>query len=310
MQIFLQVGTQQRSSAQFLLAVAIAQSGRLGKRIKAICGIGGGPGSEVFPTANPPDHLDWNTWLGQCPVVPYSPQRCHGSFRWWLEYSGGKLTDWGAHHLDIAQWALGYEHSGPVEAEGRGQFPNFPDDVDPVDFFAGRVKLPNGFNTATTFHATLTFANGSSLVTTPGENGIVLEGEEGRILVNRGRIAGKPIEELTAADRDHFAEEVVRLYKDRPIDPQSIATGGTNSGVDQASADHMANFFASVQDRQQPVSDVFTHHRGVSSCHLSNIAMLLRRKLRWDPEKEDFVGDEQASALVARPQREPYTISL
>ncbi|MDZ7618789.1 MAG: hypothetical protein U1E05_17425, partial [Patescibacteria group bacterium] len=166
-----------------------------------------------------------------------------------------------------------------------------------------------GFNTATTFHATLTFANGSSIVTTPGENGIVLEGEEGRILVNRGRIAGKPIEELTAADRDHFADEVVRLYKGRPIDPQSVATVGTNVGVDQASADHMANFFASVRDRQQPVSDVFTHHRGVSSCHLSNIAMLLRRKLRWDPEKEDFVGDEQASALVARPQREPYAIS-
>ncbi|MDY0166000.1 MAG: Gfo/Idh/MocA family oxidoreductase [Thermoguttaceae bacterium] len=304
----LQVGTQQRASAQFLLAVAIARSGRLGKQIKATCGIGGGPGSGVFPTADPPEHLNWDVWLGQCPVVPYTPERCHGNFRWWLEYSGGKMTDWGAHHVDIAQWALGFDHFGPVEAEGRGQFPNFPDDVDPVEFFAGRVKLPNGFNAATTFDVTLTFANGSSLVTTPGENGILLEGEEGRILVNRGRITGKPIEELTAADRQRLGEEVVRLYKGRPIDPEAITTDATNTGRDQATPDLMANFFASVRDRQQPISDAFTHHRGVSSCHLSNIAMLLRRKLRWDPEQEDFIGDAQASALVSRPQREPYAI--
>lgn len=304
----LQVGTQQRSSAQFLLAVAIAQSGRLGKRIKATCGIGAGPASGAFPTADPPAHLDWDAWLGQCPAVPYTPERCHGNFRWWLEYSGGKITDWGAHHLDIAQWALGHDRSGPVEAEGRGQFPNFPDDVDPVEFFAGRAKLPNGFNTATTFDVTLTFANGSSIVTTPGENGILLEGEEDTILVNRAGITGKPIEDLTAADRERLAGEVVKLYKGRTIDPESIATGGTNTGIDQASVDLMANFFESVRDRQQPISDAFTHHRSVSSCHLSNIAMLLRRKLRWDPEKEAFIGDEAANRLVARPQREPYAL--
>jgi myo-inositol 2-dehydrogenase / D-chiro-inositol 1-dehydrogenase len=304
----LQVGTQQRSSAQFLMAVAIAQSGRLGKRIKVTCGLDTGPVSGVFPTTQPPSELDWDTWLGQCPVVPYTPERCHGHFRWWLEYSGGKMTDWGAHHLDIAQWALGYELSGPVEIEGQGHFPNFPDDVDPVDFFAGRTKLPNGFNTASTFDVTLTFANGSSIVTKVAENGILMEGDEGRILVNRGRIAGKPIEELTPADRDRLADEVIKLYKGRPIDPDSIATGGTNSGVDQASVDQMADFFTSVRERQQPVADAFTHHRSVSSCHLCNIAMLLGRKLKWDPEKEDFIGDAQASALVGRPQREPYEI--
>ena len=305
----LQVGTQQRASAQFLLAVAMARSGRLGKRIKATCGIGPAPGSEPFPTTDPPEHLDWEAWLGPCPLVPYTPQRCHGSFRWWLEYSGGKITDWGAHHLDIAQWALGYEHSGPVTAEGHGQFPNFPEDVDPVDFFAGRTALPNGFNTATSFDITLTFENGSSIVTTPGANGILLEGELGRIFVNRGRITGRPIEELTPADRDHFAEQVIRLYQGRSIDPHAVTTDEANTGIDQASPDLMANFFAAVQDRQLPISDVYTHHRTVSSCHLCNIAMLLRRKLNWNPETEDFIDDPQASALVSRPQREPYTIS-
>ena len=105
-----------------------------------------------------------------------------------------------------------------------------------------------------------------------------------------------------------LAEEVVRLYRGKPIDPFDIATDGRNTGRDRATGDHMRNLFACVKDRSLPVSDVFTHHRIVSSCHLCNIAMLLGRTLRWDPDREDFLSDEQASALVARPQRAPYTI--
>ena len=141
-----QVGTQQRSSAQFLLAVAIAQSGRLGKTIKATCYIGGAPTGGPFAPEAPPSHLNWDAWLGQCPQVPFTPQRCYGAFRWWLEYSGGKLTDWGAHHLDIAQWALGYDKSGPVEIEGTGTFPLIPEDFDPSPSSRARRSCP----TATT----------------------------------------------------------------------------------------------------------------------------------------------------------------
>ena len=89
-----------------------------------------------------------------------------------------------------------------------------------------------------------------------------------------------------------------------------MTTDAANTGRDQATIEHMRNLFACIKDRSQPVSDVFTHHRGVSSCHLSNLAMLLGRKLRWDPAEEDFIGDEQASALVARPQRAPYAIEV
>jgi predicted dehydrogenase len=297
-----QVGTQQRSSAQFLMAVALAQSGRLGDVLTATCYLGQGPTGGPFPTADPPSQLDWTTWLGRCPKVPYTPQRCHGSFRWWLEYSGGKLTDWGAHHLDIAQWALGFDRSGPVEIEGQGEFPIIPDDFDPVAFFAGEAKLPNGFNTATTFDVTLKFENGSRMVVkhAPG-NGIMIEGERGRVYVNRARLSGKPVEDLTKADRDELAEQTVKLYKGKPLDPWSLATQGTNSGRDQASLDHMKNLFACVKDRSEPISDVVTHHHAVSSCHLCNLAMLLKRKLRWDPAKQDFIDDEQASALVGRP---------
>jgi myo-inositol 2-dehydrogenase/D-chiro-inositol 1-dehydrogenase len=255
--------------------------------------------------------LNWDVWLGQCPRVAYTPERCHGAFRWWLEYSGGKLTDWGAHHLDIAQWALGYDRSGPVEIEGRGKFPLIPDDLDPVAFFAGKAKIPNGFNTATEFEVKLRFENGSAMVVTHGPgNGILIQGEKGRIYVNRARLAGEPIEMLTKADRDRLAEATVRLYKGKPIDPFEVTTDAANTGRDRATTEHMRNLFACIKDRSQPVSDVWTHHRAVSSCHLCNIAMLLGRKLRWDPANEDFIGDEQASALVGRPQRSPYGIEV
>ena len=132
-----QVGTQQRSDNKFLNAIALVRAGRSGKRVSAICSIGGAPARGPFESGAPPATLDWNTWLGQSPLVDYSEQRCHAEFRWWLEYFGGKLTDWGAHHVDIATWALGHEHTGPVEVEGQGTFPNVPDDFDPVDFFCG-----------------------------------------------------------------------------------------------------------------------------------------------------------------------------
>lgn len=288
-----QVGTQQRSDSRFLLAVALARSGRLGKPLKATCSIGGGPSGGPFPTFDPPPNLDWDMWLGQCPVVPFTRERCHGSFRWWLEYSGGKLTDWGAHHVDIAQWGLGHEDSGPVEIEGAGTFPNIPDDFDPVAFFAGKQKLPNGYNTAMEFHIDLRFADGSVIHVQHGpDNGIWFEGDKGRIFVNRGRISGAPVEELTAAEKDAYEREIDKLYKSKP------RTG------------HMQNFLDCVREGGEPVSDVASHHRELTSCHLCNIVMLLKRKLRWDPVQEQFIGDDQANALLARPQRAPYTINV
>jgi predicted dehydrogenase len=288
-----QVGTQQRSSyrGMFLKAVALARSGRLGKKLTATCSIGGAPSSNPFPTADPPEHLDWNFWLGQAPEVPYTRQRCHGSFRWWLEYSGGKMTDWGAHHIDIAQWALGNENSGPIEIEGEGEFSNHPDDFDPVKFFAGEQTIPNGYNTATKFSITLNYKDGNKMIVQHGpDNGVWIEGDKGRIFVNRGRLTGKPIEELTDEDKEWLDEEVLKLHGGKPI------------------GSHMGNFFECLEEGVQPVSDVFTHHRTMTSCHLCNIALLLKRKLRWDPKAEDFVGDEVASALRSRPQRKPYTI--
>ena len=116
-----QVGTQQRSDHNrvFLLAVAMVRDGRIGKIRKVTAAIGGGPTGGPFPADNPPAELNWDMWLGQAPKVDYREHRCHAEFRWWYEYSGGKLTDWGAHHVDIGQWAIGMENSGPEHHRGR-----------------------------------------------------------------------------------------------------------------------------------------------------------------------------------------------
>ncbi len=289
----LHIGTQQRSEnrSMFLKAIALAQSGRLGKKLTATCSIGGAPGGGPWEPTTAPANLDWDFWLGQAPKVPYTKQRCHGSFRWWMEYSGGKMTDWGAHHIDIAQWGLGYTDSGPISIEGTGQFPNIPDDFDPVAFFNGEATLPNGFNTATKFKIDLVYENGNKMIVQDGpDNGVWFEGELGKIFVNRGKLTGKPIEEMTDTDKEWLDAEVVKLYG-----------GKTPRG-------HMQHFFECLKERSFTVSDPFTHHRTMTSCHLCNIALLLKRKLQWDPAKEDFVGDEQASALRSRKQREPYAI--
>jgi len=286
-----QVGSQQRSDSKFLTAIALARSGRLGKTLTATCSIGGARSGGPFATAAPPAGLDWDMWLGQAPKVEYCPERCHSTFRWWLEYSGGKLTDWGAHHVDIAQWGLGHESSGPITIEGEGNFPNLPDQFDPVAFFAGRLKLPNGYNTATTFQVTLTFANGSRIIVRDGPgNGIGFKGDHAEIFVSRGKLTGPMIDELSDADRQWLNQEMDTLYK-----------GMRRHG-------HMDNFFDCVKARKEPVSDVFSHHRELSSCHLCNIALLLKRRLRWDPVKEVFIGDAQANALLSRPQRKGYEV--
>ncbi len=295
-----QVGTQQRSEndSKFLQAIAIVQSGRLGKNVNAYVAIGGAPAEGPFETYEPPADIAWDMWVGPAPEAAYCEER-RKMFRWFFEYSGGKMTDWGAHHIDIAQWALGQDHSGPTKVSANGSFPPLvPDNLDWDAFLDGEIPLPNGFNTATTFHIDLEFDNGAILSVNDHYkrdegnvdfgNGILFEGDEGRIFVNRGKLTGKPVDDLTDADNAELAERVIELYK------------GKQPG------DHMRNFFECVDTREQPISDVVTHHRTMTSCHLCNIALMLGRDLQWDPQNETFIGDEQAVALMSRKSREGY----
>jgi predicted dehydrogenase len=279
-----QVGTWQRSDSRFRLAAEMVRAGRIGRVKKITVVLGKNEQGGPFAESKPPATFNWNLWQGQTPAVPYIKERAHYTFRWWYEYSGGQMSDWGAHHIDIAQWLLGQGRSGPVEIEGNATFPNVPD----------------GYNVATSFQARYVYADGTELeVLDEGRNGVLIEAEDGRIFVNRGTVAGKPVDQL--AD-DPLPRDQYRLYAHDNLDRPERA------GKLDAIINHMGNFYDCVLSRQSPIADVVTQHRSVSVCHLGNIAMRLGRKLRWDPTAERFVGDDQANGLLSRPQRKGYRL--
>ncbi len=274
-----QLGSWQRSDHRFRLACEMVRAGRIGRlrRVDVVLGknVQGGP----FAEGEAPKHLNWDLWLGQTPKVPYIAERCHYTFRWWYEYSGGQMTDWGAHHLDIAQWGMGVDRSGPVEIEGKATFPS----------------IPNGYNVAKSFSARYRYANGLEMtVSDEGRNGVMFEGETGHIFVNRGTISGNPVDAL----------------KDQPLPREKFAlyahdnlTRPPRMGKLDAIVNHMGNFFDCVRSRQTPISDVVSQHRSASVCHLGNISMRLGRTLRWDPQREQFVGDAEADGWLRRALR-------
>lgn len=175
-----QTGSQQRSSTLFHHACDLVRNGHIGTLKHIVASIGDGPTCDLEPDATPPAHLDWDAWLGPAPRVPYTEKRCHYTFRWFYDYSGGKVTDWGAHHLDIAQWANGSSQSGPVEVSATGSFP-----------------AHGLYDTPTEFDIRYVYANGVTLqCTSRGENGVTLTGTDGEIFVSRSRIAATPHELL------------------------------------------------------------------------------------------------------------------
>jgi hypothetical protein len=191
------------------------------------------------------------------------------------------MTDWGAHHVDIAQWAIGMDHSGPISIEGTA--------THPVPFKDGYPTVDNEYNTAIEFNVKCYFPNGVEMtIRHDTDNGILFEGEKGRFFVNRGKLVGAPVDELK--DNPLPADALVKAYKG--MKPR----------------DHMGNFFECLKTRKLPISDVFTHHRAMTTCHLANLAIRLGRKLNWDPDIEQMVGDDDANAWQHREQRKGYEI--
>jgi len=294
-----QVGTMQRTECdkRFLTAIALVRHGRIGTVKKVTCAIQGMTASPVIPTVAVPEGLDWDLWLGPAPAVAYRAlpemrsgygggvplySNCHYSFRNWHEYSGGKLADWGAHHVDIASWALGANDSGPST-------------VTPVeytlacDYQDGYPIVNDRYNVATEFTLRVAMPKGvEMIITSKGDNGILFEGTDGRFFVNRGKITGAPVEALKANPLPEGAIE--EIY------------GGP------VSANHTANFIEAMRSRKQPVSDVRSHNRMLEICHLANIAMRLGRELTWDAATREIVGDPQANSFLAREYRKGYEI--
>ncbi len=276
-----QIGSWQRSDHRFRLAVELVRGGRIGelKHVSVILGKNktGGP----FDVWRVPSHFNWNLWQGQTPDVPYIPERSHYTFRWWQAYSGGQMTDWGAHHIDIAQWGIG---GLPIEIHGSAKYPT----------------VENGYDVPIDFSARYVYDNGVTMeVLDNGRNGILFTGSKGRLFVNRGTVAGKAVDRL---DNEPLPRESYRLYD---FDNNSRPP---RAGKLDAIINHMGNFFDCVAARKKPVSDVESQHRSVSTCHLANLAMKLGRPLKWDPQQEIFPGDDEANALLRRPQRSGFEV--
>jgi predicted dehydrogenase len=283
-QRILQTGTQQRSSIYFRLACNLIRNNRIGKIEKVEVWLPAGLRKGPFKTSPVPEGFDYDFWLGQTPKVEYVKERTHFSFRYWWEYSGGTMTDWGAHHNDIVLWALDMDHSGPVSVEGKQL----------VDM------IPSGFTAASEYEVTYTYANGvvhSCKSTTASEwhggvkdrdgqqHGIKFIGSDGWIWVTRGRIE--------ASDRQILREKL-------PDDAKQV----------YFSKNHMENFIDCVKSRKQPICPAEIGHRSASLCHLGVIAIRLSRKLEWDPVNEQFIGDDEANSYVSRKMRKPYDYDM
>jgi predicted dehydrogenase len=282
--VVLQTGTQQRSSQRFRLAAELVRNNRIGKLKVAEVWLPAGKRGGPFAASPVPQGLDWDFWQGQTPSVPYVKERCHTYFRYWYDYSGGTMTDWGAHHNDIAYWAIGLVAPREVEARALSK------------------PVPGGYTAFADYDVRYTYENGVSLhvrttkdddiygesVNAKGQhNGIRFVGTDGWIWVNR--------QEITASDpallHTPAAEE-----KDKLV----------------VSKNHMGNFFDCVRSRQLPICDVVTGHRSANMCHLGAIALRTGLKLTWDSGAERFVGENAAEAnrYLSRPMRAPYDYSF
>jgi predicted dehydrogenase len=301
----LQTGSQQRDEmgGKFRLATELVRAGRVGKVQTIECRIGGNPQSGPIPEVEPPKELDWDMWLGPTPKVPYrfkdGKTNCHYEFRWWYDYSGGKMTDWGAHHIDIAQWMLGADGSGPVAVEV----------LESSKPYAGG----DGYNCHPTFKVLHTYADGRKVEVSHGagsvakglvdasgnprkdragkvidgvdggENGVLVIGDKGTLFVSRGL--------LLASDQAIFEKltEDPKLYPTRP-------------------ATHMGNFLACVQSREAPICNVDVGAGSVIVCHIGTIALRTGLKLKWDPKGYTFDNPE-ANKYLARGRRGDWKIS-
>ncbi len=285
-----QVGTWQRSDARFRRAVEMVQAGRIGKLQRMVVVMGKNTQGGPFTPQPVPRHFNWDLWQGQTPDVPYIPERSHYTFRWWYEYSGGEMTDTGAHHLDIAQWGAGLQHTGPVEILGSAKYP----------------AVANGYNVATDYQVKYRYANGVELdvLDRPHgdytRDGVMFVGDAGRIFVNRGTLAGKAVDELATRP---LPREDFKLYTEDNLDRVE------RQGKIDAIKNHMGNFYDCTLSRKTPISDVVSQHRSVSLCHLGNIAMRVGAKLTWNPETEQFTDSAAAAnQLLRREQRKGYEV--
>lgn len=271
-----QVGSQQRSDARWRQACELVRNGRIGKLHTVKVGFGTDPATSPEPPMPVPDGLDYDMWLGPAPWAAYTEKRVHPKSGFgrpgWLRiaaYGAGMITGWGAHHNDIAHWGMGTEYTGPVEIRGQTEYPK-----------DGLWDVHGDFSIE------YTYANGVKVIcadSKKNKQGVLFEGTEGWVYVKRGQIDAQPKSLLTST----IGPDEIRLYK---------------------SNNHKANWLECIKSRAETVAPVEIGHRSCTVCLLGEIAMRLGRKLKWDPGKEQFIGDETANRMLWRPMRSPWRL--
>ncbi len=279
-----QTGSWQRSTDHFRFACELVRNERIGRLKKVEVGIGPGfktPGVkdtiykiDPQPVMPVPDGFDYEMWLGPAPPAPYTEKRCHWTFRWILDYSGGQVTDWGAHHIDIAHWGMNCDDTGPVEVAGKGMFPadGLWDAAVDYDF---ECKYDNGLvmRVASNNHC---------------RQGVRFIGEGGWVHVTRGGVTTDPVD--------------LRKAK---IGPDEIHLPRPAGDHRQG---HRRDFLDCVKTRKRTITPAEIGHRSATVCHLGNIAMILGRKIRWDPKHEQITNDPAANRMLDRPMCSPWRI--
>ncbi|MCP4644584.1 MAG: Gfo/Idh/MocA family oxidoreductase [bacterium] len=266
-----QTGSWQRSTGRFRPACELVRNGRIGEVHTVEVGLPTGPSCGPQPEMPIPEGFDYDLWLGPAPQAPYTVKRCHGNFRWLLDYSGGQLTDWCAHHGDIANWGMGTEGTGPVE-------------VTPIEVEYPRDGL---WNAATSYRFECKYAPGASPVAPKGFTMVVSNrvrggarfiGTDGWVWVDRGGWDADPKSLL----EERIGPNETQLYR---------------------SNNHHGNFLECRKTRAKTITPIEAAHRAITIAHLGNIVMKLGRKAQWDPVRERFVNDPEADRKLTRARR-------
>ena len=280
-----QMGTQQRSSNHFRDAVEYVKSGALGKiRVVKAWAYQDWMGNIApVPDAEPPSSVDYDMWLGPAPKRPFNRNRFHFNFRWYYDYSGGLMTDWGAHMIDIANWGMGVK--APLSATSVGGKFGFPDDAEETPDTQQALWEYDGYS--------LIWEHATAIGQGPymRDHGVAFHGNNGVLVVDRGGWEVLP-ETETKQNRKRY-----RMTGE----PRR----GSSGDMGQA---HMKDFLDCMASRKRPASDVEIGHNSMIACHLGNIAFRTGRVVHWDVAKEVIVGDADAQKYITKPYRAPWAL--
>jgi predicted dehydrogenase len=282
-----QMGTQQRSATHYTDAVDYVKGGKLGRvrLVRAWAYLDWKGETPVLPDGPVPEGVDYDLWLGPAAARPFNKNRFHFTFRWYWDYSGGLMTDWGAHMIDIANWAMGIK--APSSAVSFGGKYGYPSDA---------METPDTQQVVWAYPSfTMIWEHALGIGRGPEgrEHGVAFVGEYGTLVIDRGGW-----EVYAETDR---IDKRIREYK-------RVGLPRQGSGNEDYHLKHVKNFLDCMKSRARPVSDVEIGHDSMIACHLGNMAQRLGRMVKWDPEKEAVIGDPEAQKLVTRPYRAPWVL--